>query len=216
VLGGAAAEHERDVPFGLVVDALDDHVAGLHPRRIATLTAASPRCCPRSPQARSPPRRRPAETPAERFLLHRALRGLLELLARERPVALVLDDLTGPTRRRWGSCCTSCAARRGLPHCSSALRPAEAAAAGARGGRAAPGLDAPRAGATPHERALAAIGHVADPVARERIAAVAAGNPLFLHELARVAADPGDAVPRTLVAAIRLEAAALPPPRGRC
>jgi predicted ATPase len=34
VLSGRAAEHERDVPFGLVVDALDDHVAGLHPRRI--------------------------------------------------------------------------------------------------------------------------------------------------------------------------------------
>ena len=34
VLEGRAAEHERDVPFGLVVDALDDHVATLHPRRV--------------------------------------------------------------------------------------------------------------------------------------------------------------------------------------
>ncbi|HTE58880.1 MAG TPA: BREX system ATP-binding domain-containing protein, partial [Solirubrobacteraceae bacterium] len=39
VLGGRAAEHERDVPFGLVVDALDDHVATLHPRRIESVGA---------------------------------------------------------------------------------------------------------------------------------------------------------------------------------
>ena len=28
-LEGRGAEHERDVPFGVVVDALDDHVATL-------------------------------------------------------------------------------------------------------------------------------------------------------------------------------------------
>ncbi len=37
VLEGHAAEHERDVPFGAIVDALDDHVATLHPRRIEEL-----------------------------------------------------------------------------------------------------------------------------------------------------------------------------------
>jgi len=37
VLSGRAAEHERDVPFGLVVDALDDHVAAMHHRRVETV-----------------------------------------------------------------------------------------------------------------------------------------------------------------------------------
>src|SRR5829696_481260 len=37
VLAGRAAEHERDVPFGLVVDALDDHVATMHHRRVQTI-----------------------------------------------------------------------------------------------------------------------------------------------------------------------------------
>src|SRR6187200_607819 len=37
VLDGRAAEHERDVPFGLVIDALDDHVATMHERRIESV-----------------------------------------------------------------------------------------------------------------------------------------------------------------------------------
>jgi len=64
VFDGRGAEHERDVPFGVVVDALGEH---------APLTEAT--------------------TAAERFRHHRAVRDLLERLAREHPLALVLDDL---------------------------------------------------------------------------------------------------------------------------
>jgi predicted ATPase len=39
VLEGTAAVHERDLPFGLAVDALDDHVATLHPRRLESIGA---------------------------------------------------------------------------------------------------------------------------------------------------------------------------------
>ena len=46
---------------------------------------------------------------------------------------------------------------------------------------------------------------------RERLAREAAGNPLFLQELARVARDPGDALPPTLLAAVQLEVGAMPP-----
>ena len=91
VLDGRAAEHERDVPFGLVIDALDDHVATLHPRRIESVgadlaavlpsAAASAGAAPAAPGA------------GERFRCHRALRALIEMLGRERPVALLLDDL---------------------------------------------------------------------------------------------------------------------------
>ena len=95
VLEGRAAEHERDVPFGLVTDALDDTVAALHdrrleslgPERLADLAGVLPAA---AQHAESPA---PAAGPAERFRYHRALVALLGLLARERPVALLLDDL---------------------------------------------------------------------------------------------------------------------------
>src|SRR5215212_11574604 len=49
VLEGRAAEHERSVPFGLAVDAFDDHVATLHPRRVEAvgpdLAAVLPAAC---------------------------------------------------------------------------------------------------------------------------------------------------------------------------
>ena len=37
LLDGRGAEQERDVPFALAVDALDEQIAGLHPRRRAEL-----------------------------------------------------------------------------------------------------------------------------------------------------------------------------------
>src|ERR671915_906835 len=46
VLEGRAAEHERSVPFGLVVDALDDHVATLHPRRVESVGPDLPAVAP--------------------------------------------------------------------------------------------------------------------------------------------------------------------------
>ncbi len=94
VLEGRGAQHECDVPFGLVVDALDDRVAVLHPRRLeslgpgrlAELAAVLPSAAHRRPTAVAP-------APAERFRYHRAVRALLELLGRERPLAVLLDDV---------------------------------------------------------------------------------------------------------------------------
>ncbi|MCW3004999.1 MAG: family ATPase, partial [Conexibacter sp.] len=91
VLAGRAAEHEREVPFGLVVDALDAHVATLNPVRVA---AAGPELGAVLPAAAADGRTPLAiGGPAERFRYHRALRAVLELLGRERPVALLLDDV---------------------------------------------------------------------------------------------------------------------------
>ena len=92
MLEGRCAEHERDVPFGVVIDALDEHVATLAPRRVETvgpdLAAVLPAAAVQPGAAVMA-----GSSAAERFRYHRALRGLLELLARERPVALLLDDL---------------------------------------------------------------------------------------------------------------------------
>lgn len=91
VLRGRAAEHERDVPFGLVADALDDTVAGLHdrrleslgPERLADLAAVLPAAASHGGDGPDGP-----AGPAERFRYHRAVAALLTMLAGERPVAL--------------------------------------------------------------------------------------------------------------------------------
>ena len=91
VLEGRGVEHESDVPFGLVVDALDDHVATLAPQRLAALERDLAAVLPAMARAgRAAPTGAGA---AERFHHHRALRELLALLGRERPPALLLDDL---------------------------------------------------------------------------------------------------------------------------
>ena len=46
---------------------------------------------------------------------------------------------------------------------------------------------------------------------RERVAREAGGNPFFLGELARAAGGPATALPRTVLAAVALEVAALRP-----
>jgi predicted ATPase/DNA-binding CsgD family transcriptional regulator len=94
VLAGRASEFEREIPFGPVVDALGDRVAemslGPDRDRVTTLAHVFPSLA-RSLSARSVTR--PAETHAERYRLHEALRATLGELAAGRPLALVLDDL---------------------------------------------------------------------------------------------------------------------------
>jgi predicted ATPase len=91
VLSGRAAEQERDVPFSLVIDALDDHVASLHPERVRAVGEDLGAVLPSA--ARDGGLDLAVAGPAERYRYHRSLRALLELLGRERPFMLALDDL---------------------------------------------------------------------------------------------------------------------------
>ena len=94
VLSGSASELERDVPFWVLVDALDEYVEGLEPHRLdalgdgvrAELAAVLP-----SFAAFAAPGE--AAMHHERYRGHRAVRELLELLAKAQPLVLVLDDL---------------------------------------------------------------------------------------------------------------------------
>jgi ATP/maltotriose-dependent transcriptional regulator MalT len=94
VLGGSASELERDLPFWLFVDALDEYVQGLDPRRLAGLSREE-----RSELGTVLPSIRPSgpaltvATQDERYRSHRAIRALLELLAVRQPVLLILDDI---------------------------------------------------------------------------------------------------------------------------
>ena len=93
VLAGRAAEFERELPFGVLVDALDDHLASLDHRRVervggerlAELAAIFP--------ALDGPAVPDGALQAERYRAHRAIQELLDGLAVGRPLLLVLDDL---------------------------------------------------------------------------------------------------------------------------
>ncbi|MBJ7329235.1 MAG: DUF2791 family P-loop domain-containing protein [Solirubrobacteraceae bacterium] len=94
VLSGVAAEFERDVPFSVWVDALDAHVAA-HDLSGAEgwddeLAVELALVLPSQRGGGEPSREAVAD---ERFRAHRAIRRLLTIVAADRPVVLVLDDL---------------------------------------------------------------------------------------------------------------------------
>ncbi len=90
---GAASEFERDQPFAVIADALDAAVAadaglldGLAPAMLEELAELLPSLRARAGAGA-------AKVTDERFRAHRAVRGLLEELAADAPVVVVLDDL---------------------------------------------------------------------------------------------------------------------------
>ena len=213
VLGGRAAEHESDLPFGLVADALDDHVSTLHPRRLESLggerEAELAAVLPSVAQHVEPA---PAASPAERFRYHRSLRALIELLARERPLALLLDDVHWADEASLELALHLIRRAPRAPHllvlAGRPVEPAPRLMDALRGVRSAE-LVSLEPLAT--EAALELLTEVPDEAQRARLAEEAGGNPLYLSELARVAGDPAAALPPTLIAAVQQEVAALPP-----
>src|SRR4051794_24440597 len=189
VLHGRGAEHERDVPFSLAIDALEDHADAGEIQALVTGDVL----------------------PAERFRHHRAVRGLLERLAERRPLALILDDL------HWADDASVELVLhllrrppRGHVLLAFALRPVDPALRLLEAARTAPGWRQLTLEPLAHDTALALLEvTVRDLPLRERIAKEAAGNPLFLHELGAAAGRPGNELPRTLLATVALELAAL-------
>jgi ATP/maltotriose-dependent transcriptional regulator MalT len=93
VLAGAASEFERDLPFSVFVDALDEYVAGLEPDRLAVLDdAVQAELAHVFPSLSALAGGRPVTPQHERYRSHRAVRALLEHLAQALPLVLVLDD----------------------------------------------------------------------------------------------------------------------------
>jgi ATP/maltotriose-dependent transcriptional regulator MalT len=94
VLRGAASELDRDLPFWVFVDALDDYLHALTPGQLrfrqrdvlGELATVFPALTHAGHD-------RQVAGQHERYRTHRAVRELLELLAVTQPVVLVLDDL---------------------------------------------------------------------------------------------------------------------------
>ena len=94
VLGGCAAELERDLPFWVFVDALDEYVAGLEPHRLGALgDDVVGELATVLPSLSGPAAERQMALQHERYRSHLAVRELLELLAGSQPLVLMLDDL---------------------------------------------------------------------------------------------------------------------------
>jgi hypothetical protein len=94
VLIGGGAEMERELPFGVWVAALDDHVAALGRDRVEALVGDRvgelARVLPSAAAGGAVPL---GGLQDERFRAHRAVRALLQQLAARQPVVVVLDDV---------------------------------------------------------------------------------------------------------------------------
>ena len=231
VLEGSAAELERDLPFGLVVDAFDAYLESLDARSYDRLAADDlGELASVFPSLRSLGSGTTLETTvSERFRAHHAVRELIERLAARQPLLLAFDDvhwsdgaslelLTHLLRRRPEAAVMVAAAFR-----SGQVPPALAATveAAVRHGdidRVVLGPLGPDAAGT-----LVAVDGSAE---RERLYRDSGGNPFYLLQLARAddrpeagAADTdgwgSEGVPHAVTAAIATELAALPEPVRR-
>jgi ATP/maltotriose-dependent transcriptional regulator MalT len=226
VLNGRSAEFEGELPFGAFVDALDDYLASLNPRRFASLedeqVAELGHLFPGLTSVESAA---PTGLQDERYRSHGAVRGLLEALASEKPMVLALDDL------HWADEATielvSHLMRRpprGPVLLALAFRP----------GQIAPLLqsaldDAERDGEPMKieleplsaDEADRLLGDEMGPAARGELHRLSGGNPFYLEELSRYG-DPllseegtpiepgGTQVPKPVADALARELASLP------
>ena len=94
VLSGSATELEQDLPFWVFVDALEEYVGGLEPRRLDALQDdVRTELATLFPSLSALAKGQEVAVPHERYRSHRAVRELLEVLSTAQPLALVLDDL---------------------------------------------------------------------------------------------------------------------------
>src|SRR5262245_30890170 len=89
VLSGRATELERDLPFSVFVDALDEYLQSLDPRRLDGLgDGVRTELATIFPSLEIGSDRPQAAMQEERYRSYRAVRLLLELLARRQPLVL--------------------------------------------------------------------------------------------------------------------------------
>ena len=226
VLAGGASELEADLPFWVFADALEEYVAGVEPRRLASLgddvRAELAHVFPALGAAAA------AASPDERYRTHRAVRELLERLAASKPLVLVLDDvhwadaasveLLGALLRRPPDAAVllALAARpRQIPD-----RLAVALERARRDGT----LARLELGALPRADARQLLGDAIGETLADALYAESGGNPFYLEQLARVSAarPPGGEtvlagveVPSAVAAALAEELALLSPATRR-
>src|SRR5215208_30125 len=94
VLRGAAADLERDIAFWVFLDALEEYVESVEPRRLSNLSEEVATELARVfPSLAHLGRADAVGLQGERYRMTRAVRELLELLAATKPLVLILDDV---------------------------------------------------------------------------------------------------------------------------
>ncbi|WP_053227591.1 helix-turn-helix transcriptional regulator [Solirubrobacter soli] len=197
VLSGSASELERDLPFWVFVDALDEYVRGLPPAVLEPLNGELDRVLSQSAGGLAD----------ERHRAHQAVRELLVILASRQPLVLMLDDL------HWadpGSLELLGTLLRRPPQApvllALAVRPRQVPE------KLLPSLERANRGGTLTRIELTALsradakalhGDAADSVYEE-----SGGNPFYLQQLARSLGRTGQ-VPRDVTAALSEELALL-------
>jgi len=213
VLAGRASELERDLPYWIFVDALDEYLRTLDPEWLersdpAELARIFPSLAADEGDA-------PATVLDERYRVHRAVRALLERLAETMPLALLLDDL------HWADPASAdlvAGLLRRPPQArvliGLALRPAQAPA------RLATALEQCRRsglltpidlGPLPEAEAGELLG---SEIADEQVQALYAesgGNPFYLEQLARTAGLSPRATPLPSGETVIAESEGVPP-----
>jgi ATP/maltotriose-dependent transcriptional regulator MalT len=225
VLSGSASELERELPFWVFVDALDEYLQGLDPRRLAALDQPD-----RAQLGHIFPSLDADATDAgtglqdERLRTHRAVRRLFEVLAVSKPLVLVLDDLhwadagaielLGSLLRRPPAAAVLIAIavrpRQLAPRLSGTMERAIGAG----------GMRRLELGALSAVEAQQLLGQAFEGRAADELYAESGGNPFYLKQLARVPLRPGGRdtggvslsgveVPRGVAAALTEELALL-------
>ena len=213
VLAGSASELERDLPFWVFVDALDEYVAGLDPQLVGSLREdVRVELAQVLPSLADHAADGGPVLQDERYRAHRAVRELLERLAVRRPLVLTLDDV------HWAdpaSVDLLAALLRSPPDAAVLLvvagrprqLPERLAAALHRAERQGVVTRLELTGLAP-EAAAELLG---EQVGRERAEALYAdsgGNPFYLQQLARANGAAGDG---TGLAGAGLEEVGVPP-----
>jgi len=189
VLIGRAAEFEQDVPFGAIIDALNDHlgaldsavVRALQPQALQELGQVFPSLSGFSDGTSAP------RGQADRYRFHYALRAVLERLAARRPVVIALDDVhwADPAsceviahllRRFRGPLVMALAVRHTPSALAGLLEGTIRAGEGAR-------LDL---GPLSSAEAQALMDPELDAPTRDALYRESGGNPFYLEQLARV------------------------------
>jgi ATP/maltotriose-dependent transcriptional regulator MalT len=190
VLYGSASELERDLPFWVFVDALDEYVQGLEPRRLEAFEDdVRTELAHVLPSLSRFAADRAAVFQHERYRSHRAVRELLERLTATGPLVLVLDDL------HWADSASvellGALLRR--PPAAAVLvglavrprqAPARVAAALERAHRAGTLLRV-EVGALTRSEARELLGEAVDGAAATTLYEESGGNPFYLEQLAR-------------------------------
>ena len=217
VLDGRAAEFEQDLPFGLIVAALNDYLGSLDPAMLDGLDQDELReLASIFPSLRKPSG--PAATTgdgAERYRLHYSIRAVLERLAKRQPLILSLDDVHWADAASVEVICHLLRRFRGPLLTAVAYRHAPARFEAKLEGAARVDLSSriDLAPLTP-EQATVLIGPEVDHATRTILYRESGGNPFYIEQLARsshpsqdritrVSARSAESIPGAVIAAIR-------------